>query len=78
MYIALKILLTVPVSMILTKRNIFKVKIGTDYLQSQIFQICLVDLTISIDKQIVNDLDMKDFIKDKRYYSLKLKEYILK
>lgn len=47
-----------------TKRNFFKLKIVTDCLQSQVFQFFLVDLTISIDKQIKNDVDMEDFIKD--------------
>jgi hypothetical protein len=54
----------VPASMASTKRNFFKLKIVTDYLQSQVFQFFLVDLTISIDKQIKNDVDMEDFIKD--------------
>ncbi|CAI6362922.1 unnamed protein product [Macrosiphum euphorbiae] len=64
-YVALRILLTLPVTAASAERSFSKLKIVKNYLRSQISQDRLVGLaTISIENQIANDLDIDDLVKD--------------
>jgi hypothetical protein len=63
--VALRILLTLPVTAASAERSFSKLKIVKNYLRSQISQDRLVGLaTISIENQILNDLDIDDLVKD--------------
>lgn len=63
--IALKILLTLPITAASAERSFSKLKIIKNYLRSQICQIRLVGLaTLSIEKDISNKLDMEEIIQE--------------
>nr|XP_047144578.1 zinc finger MYM-type protein 1-like [Hydra vulgaris] len=63
--IALRILLTLPVTVASAERSFSKLKIIKSYLRSQMCQDRLVGLaTISIEKEIADHLDIEDLVKD--------------
>lgn len=64
-YVALRILLTIPVTAASAERSFSKFKIIKNYLRSTISQDRLVGLaTISIEYEIADDLDIDDLVKD--------------
>ncbi|XP_065675644.1 uncharacterized protein LOC136091859 [Hydra vulgaris] len=63
--IALRILLTLPVTVASAERSFSKLKIIKSYFRSQMCQDRLVGLaTISIEKEIADHLDIEDLVKD--------------
>lgn len=74
---ALRILLTIPVTAASAERSFSKLKIIKNFLRSTISQNRLVGLaTISIEHEIVEDLDIDDLIKE--FLSLKARNFELK
>lgn len=64
-YVALRILLTIPVTAASAERSFSKLKIIKNYLRSTISQDRLVGLaTISIEHEIADNLDIDDLVKD--------------
>lgn len=63
--VALKILLTLPITAASAERSFSKLKIIKNYLRSQICQIRLVGLaTLSIEKDLSNKLDMEEIVQE--------------
>jgi len=72
-YVALRILLTIPVTAALTERSFSKLKIIKNYLRSTISQNRLVGLsTISNEHNIAEDLDIDDLVNN--FASLKARK----
>nr|CAH7729637.1 unnamed protein product [Callosobruchus chinensis] len=63
LYVALRILLTLPVSVVSGKRSFSKLKIIKSYLRSSMTQERLVGLaTISIEQEIAQNIDLNGLV----------------
>ena len=65
LFVALRILLTLPISVASVERSFSKLKLIKTYLRSSMSQERLVGLaTISVEKDMAYQLDIRDLIKD--------------
>ena len=65
LFVALRILMTLPVTVASAERSFSKLKLIKSYLRSQMSQARLVGLaTISIEKKIADQLNMEELIRE--------------
>jgi hypothetical protein len=65
LFVALRILLTLPITVASAERSFSKLKLIKSYLRSQMSQARLVGLaTISIEKKIADQLNMEELIRE--------------